>query len=293
MNAIQQQDSDTSLDGLIDLEHYPIHRLTEERGRELMRQCREQLAQDGCVVLEGFVPQEALARLEQETERLSPLAHYNQTVTNPYNSDGDDSLPASHPRNRFDDRTNGFVAGDRIDSDTLIRQVYSHPDFQHFIASVVGMDDIHQYADPLADLVVNVLRDGCQHPWHYDTNEFIVTMMTRQSDAGGRFEYAAGIRSPEGENFEGVEKVLDGDRSRLTAIDLKPGDLQIFFGRYSLHRVTPVRGERERHTVIFAYAKEPGFIGRPERAQRIFGRMAPIHERLLKEGMQRSDNLAD
>ena len=293
MNAIQQQDSDTSLDGLIDLEHYPIHRLTEARGRELMRQCREQLAQDGCVVLEGFVPQEALARLEQETERLSPLAHYNQTVTNPYNSDGDDSLPASHPRNRFDDRTNGFVAGDRIDSDTLIRQVYSHPDFQHFIASVVGMDDIHQYADPLADLVVNVLRDGCQHPWHYDTNEFIVTMMTRQSDAGGRFEYAAGIRSPEGENFEGVEKVLDGDRSRLTAIDLKPGDLQIFFGRYSLHRVTPVRGERERHTVIFAYAKEPGFIGRPERAQRIFGRMAPIHERLLKEGMQRSDNLAD
>ncbi|MFP3366111.1 hypothetical protein R0J93_20890, partial [Pseudoalteromonas sp. SIMBA_148] len=119
-----------------------IHRLTEARGRELMRQCREQLAQDGCVVLEGFVPQEALARLEQETERLSPLAHYNQTVTNPYNSDGDDSLPASHPRNRFDDRTNGFVAGDRIDSDTLIRQVYSHPDFQHFIASVVGMDDI-------------------------------------------------------------------------------------------------------------------------------------------------------
>ncbi|MDA5564972.1 phytanoyl-CoA dioxygenase family protein [Cobetia sp. MMG027] len=293
MNAIQQQDSDTSLDGLIDLEHYPIHRLTEARGRELMRQCREQLAQDGCVVLEGFVPQEALTRLEQETERLSPLAHYNQTVTNPYNSDGDDSLPASHPRNRFDDRTNGFVAGDRIGSDTLIRQVYTHPDFQHFIASVVGMDDIHQYADPLADLVVNVLRDGCQHPWHYDTNEFIVTMMTRKSDAGGRFEYAAGIRSPEGENFEGVEKVLDGDRSRLTAIDLKPGDLQIFFGRYSLHRVTPVRGERERHTVIFAYAKEPGFIGRPERAQRIFGRMAPIHERLLKEGMQRSDNLAD
>lgn len=293
MHAIERQDSEASLAGLIDLEHYPIHHLEEARGRELMRQCREQLEQDGCVVLKGFVPQEALARLEQETERLSPLAHYNQTETNPYNSDGDDSLPASHPRNRFDDRTNGFVAGDRIDSDTLIRQVYSHPDFQHFIASVVGMDEIHQYADPLADLVVNVLRDGCQHPWHYDTNEFIVTMMTRQSDAGGRFEYAAGIRNPEGENFDDVEKVLDGDRSRLTAIDLKPGDLQIFFGRYSLHRVTPVRGERERHTVIFAYAKEPGFIGRPERAQRIFGRMAPIHERLLKEGMQRSDNLAD
>ncbi|MGQ7248016.1 HalD/BesD family halogenase [Halomonas sp. V046] len=283
----------SSLDGLIDLDRYPIHALDDAQGHELIERCRRQLADDGCVVLKNFVPQEALTRLERETERLSPHAHYNQTETNPYNSDGDADLAASHPRNRFDDRTNGFVAGDRIGADTIIRQVYQDPDFQRFIATVVGMEQIHQYADPLADLVVNVLREGCQHPWHYDTNEFIVTMMTRQSHGGGLFEYSPGIRSPEGENFEDVEKVLDGDRSSLKSLTLEPGDLQVFFGRYSLHRVTPVVGDKERHTVIFAYAKEPGFIGRPERAQRIFGRMAPIHERLLKEGMSRSDSLAD
>lgn len=293
MPANATQADDNALHGLIDLERYPIDQLDGERGRALIEECRAQLGQDGCVVLKGFVPDEALTRLERETERLSPEAHYNQTETNPYNSDGDPSLPASHPKNRFGDRTNGFVAGDRIDADTIIRQVYSDPGFQRFIASVVGMEEIHQYADPLADLVVNVLREGCQHPWHYDTNEFIVTMMTRQSHGGGRFEYAPGIRSPEGENFEGVEKVIDGDRSQIKSLDLQPGDLQVFFGRYSLHRVTPVEGDRERHTVIFAYAKEPGFIGRPERAKRIFGRMAPVHERLLEEGMQRSDSLAD
>ncbi|MCK0716378.1 hypothetical protein ACFO0U_08485 [Chromohalobacter sarecensis] len=293
MSANTMQADDTALNGLIDLERYPIDQLDGERGRALIEQCREQLGEDGCVVLKGFVPDEALTRLERETERLSPEAHYNQTETNPYNSDGDPSLPASHPKNRFGDRTNGFVAGDRIDADTIIRQVYSHAGFQRFIARVVDMEEIHQYADPLADLVVNVLREGCQHPWHYDTNEFIVTMMTRQSQGGGRFEYAPGIRSPEGENFEGVEKVIDGDRSQIKSLDLQPGDLQIFFGRYSLHRVTPVEGDRERHTVIFAYAKEPGFIGRPERAKRIFGRMAPVHERLMEEGMQRSDSLAD
>ncbi|MDT8896415.1 hypothetical protein RSO41_17340 [Halomonas sp. I1] len=285
--------SDVSLDGLIDLFRYPLDDLDGEAGRELIEHCRRQLAEDGCVVLERFVPQQALARLERETERLSPDAHYNQTETNPYNSDGDPERPSSHPLNRFDDRTNGFVAGDRIGADTIIRQVYEHPAFQRFIAAVVGMEEIHQYADPLADLVVNVLREGCQHPWHYDTNEFIVTMMTRRSHGGGRFEYAPGIRGPEGENFEAVKQVLDGDRSRLESLDLTPGDLQIFFGRYSLHRVTPVEGDKERHTVIFAYAKEPGFIGRPERAQRIFGRMAPVHEALLKDGMRRSDSLAD
>ncbi|MFC4973431.1 hypothetical protein ACFPTY_02955 [Halomonas beimenensis] len=285
--------NDASLDGLIDLARYPLNDLDGEAGRALIDQCRRQLEDDGCVVLKNFVPEQALERLERETERLSPEAHYNQTETNPYNSDADPSKPASHPLNRFDDRTNGFVAGDRIGNDTIIRQVYRNADFQRFIATVVGMEEIHQYADPLADLVVNVLREGCQHPWHYDTNEFIVTMMTRQSHGGGRFEYAPGIRSPEGENFEEVEKVIDGDRSRLKSLDLQPGDLQIFFGRYSLHRVTPVEGDKERHTVIFAYAKEPGFIGRPERAQRIFGRMAPVHEQLLKDGMERSDSLVD
>lgn len=291
-SVVLTQDS-PSLHGLIDLERYPITALDEGPGQALIDECRRQLAEDGCVVLRRFVPAEALARLEKETERLSPEAHYNQNETNPYNSDGDPSLPPSHPKNRFADRTNGFVAGDRIGDDTITRQVYESQAFQRFIATVVGMDEIHEYADPLAGLVINVLREGCQHPWHYDTNEFIVTMMTKQSEDGGRFEYSPGIRSPEGENFEGVERILDGDRSTIKSLDLQPGDLQIFFGRYSLHRVTPVLGDKERHTVIFAYAKQPGFIGRPERAQRIFGRMAPIHEKLLKEGMQRSDNLQD
>lgn len=281
------------LRGLVDLERYPIDRLDSEAGQALVAQCREQLGVDGCVVLDNFVPGDAIERLERETLALSPKAHYNEGETNPYNSAGDPNLPASHPKNRFDDRTNGFVAGDCIGSDTIIRQVHANPDFQRFIAAVVGMDEIHPYADPLADLVVNVLREGCQHPWHYDTNEFIVTMLTRKPEAGGRFEYVPGLRSPESENFEGVRAVLDGDRSRLKSLELELGDLQIFFGRYSLHRVTPVQGGRERHSVIFAYAREPGFVGRPERAQRIFGRMAPVHERMLAERTERSDSLAD
>ncbi|GGX93513.1 hypothetical protein GCM10007160_21380 [Litchfieldella qijiaojingensis] len=293
MHVMSQQDDAASLQGLVDLERYPLHDLDGDTGWQLIEECRRQLAADGCVVLKRFVPDHALARLERETERLSPEAHYNQTETNPYNSDADPSLPVSHPKNRFADRTNGFVAGDRIGSDTIIRQVYENAEFQRFIARVVGMEEIHEYADPLAGLVINVLREGCQHPWHYDTNEFIVTMMTRRSHGGGRFEYVPGIRSPEGENYPEVERVIDGERSRVKSLELQPGDLQIFFGRYSLHRVTPVEGDRERHTVIFAYAKEPGFIGRPERALRIFGRMAPIHEQLLKEGLQRSDNLQD
>jgi hypothetical protein len=281
------------LEDCIDLGRYPIHRLEEAQGRVLVETCRRQLAEDGCVVLKDFVPPAMLEQLEAETERLSPYAHINETETNPYNSAGDPSLPPAHPKNRFDDRTNGFVAGDRIAPDTIIRTLYHHPDFKAFVAAVVGEVEVYEFADPLADLVVNVLKEGRQHPWHFDSNDFIVSMQTRKPLGGGIFQYAPNIRGAAGENFDGVQRILDGDHGELKTLELSPGDLQIFFGRNSLHRVSPVEGSRERHTVIFAYAREPGFIGRPERARAIFGRMAPIHEEMLKRDILRTDALAD
>lgn len=290
----QLADAETvDLSALVDTERYPLHDPRSPALEATIAKAREDLEREGCAVLRGFLRPERLAQMQAETARLAETAFYNTREVNAYFTADDDRLPQQDPRRLFMTRTSGFVTRDMIPADSLMQRLYVSQAMKQLVSACLGRERVYEYADPFAGLVLNVLPDGTEQPWHYDTNEFIVTMMTRQSDAGGRFEYAAGIRSPEGENFEGVEKVLDGDRSRLTAIDLKPGDLQIFFGRYSLHRVTPVRGERERHTVIFAYAKEPGFIGRPERAQRIFGRMAPIHERLLKEGMQRSDNLAD
>ncbi|WP_290786411.1 hypothetical protein [Halomonas sp.] len=67
-----------------------------------------------------------------------------------------------------------------------------------------------------------IVRQLHQHPWHYDISEFIATMITRQSDRVRRFDYFQGIRSPEGENFGAVEKVIDDDRSRIRASTFSP-----------------------------------------------------------------------
>lgn len=251
------------LDDVVDLATFPIDRIESAQGRALVTQCRKQLGETGCVVLRNFIGETALKRLESETTRLSPRAHMNETETNPYNTAGNPALPSEHPTNRFADRTNGFVAGDCIAEDTILRRVYRNSDFKAFVAAIVGRDQVHEFADPLADLVVNVLSEGRQHPWHFDSNDFIVTMLTSQPQGGGLFEYAPCIRNADHENVAGVQKILDGDRSDLVSIALQPGDLQVFFGRNSLHRVSPVEGTRERHTVIFAYAEYPGFIGDP------------------------------
>jgi hypothetical protein len=118
-------------------------------------------------------------------------------------------------------------------------------------------------------------------------------MLTQGSEAGGVFEYCPNIRSARAENFDDVRAVLTGNGGHLArSLSLRPGDLQLFKGRYSLHRVSPVRGEMERYTAIFAYSERPGVTGSVARTKQLFGRVLPQH--LAAEGRAvRVDQLLD
>ena len=70
--------------------------------------------------------------------------------------------------------------------------------------------------------------------------------MIQKPEKGGIFEYCPNIREPGNEKLEEVKKVLDGDRKRVRQLKLEPGDLQIFKGRFTLHRVTKIEGNRSR-----------------------------------------------
>ena len=123
---------------------------------------------------------------------------------------------------------------------------------------------------------MNAAEDGNGFPWHFDTNNFTVTLAIQNADAGGEFEYAPNIRK-DGENFDQVKAVLEGRSDQVTSLALEPGDLQIFRGRYSLHRVAPLRGDTRRYVAIFSYVEEPGMVATPERCKQLYGRALPIH----------------
>jgi hypothetical protein len=271
----------------IDFARYPVDRLESPAGDRLIAEARAGLAETGCLLLKDFVTPDGLAALAQQTRALAPLAHGERRFTNPYSSADAPDLPASHPRRRFQERTNGFVAGDLIEPGSAARALYHHKGFQDFVARVVGVEALCEYADPLAGIVINVLKPGCTHPWHFDNNDFIVSLMTQRSEAGGAFEYCPGLRSATHENYSAVTAVLDGDRHPVHQLDLCPGDLQIFFGRNALHRVSPVEGAQQRHTLILAYSEEPGVIGDPERTRLLFGRATAAHDDAARSGTSR------
>ena len=162
-----------------------------------------------------------------------------------------------------------------------------------FLADCLEIPELHCYADPLAGLTSNILDPGQQFTWHFDTNEFAVTVLVQEADDGGLFEFVPNIRSVEDEGFDAIAAVLAGSREGVVTLDLAPGDLQIFRGRYSLHRVTRIGpSSRPRHAAIFAYTEQANVIGRVERTQQLFGRVLPEHEE-AEVARVRSDQLLD
>ncbi|MFZ4721349.1 MAG: HalD/BesD family halogenase [Ilumatobacteraceae bacterium] len=273
----------------VDLDRYPIDRPGPELDA-LLAHTRAAIDADGCAVLEGFVRADRLAELVAECDRTAEFGHRNFTRTNPYFTADRDDLPPTHPLRRFYDRSNAFVPGDHFGDDSILRAIYRWPAFAPFVQAALGEERFFPYADPLADVIVNLAEEGNGFPWHFDTNNYTVTLAIQNADAGGDFEYSPHLRTPTDENYEGVERVLDGDQSLIRTITLRPGDLQIFKGRYSLHRVTPLAGPRLRYVAIFSFVEEPGMVTSPERVRQLYGRVLPIH---LERAGLRADSLVD
>ncbi|TMR03837.1 arpA protein [Actinomadura soli] len=276
-----------------DTGRYPLTAPGRGGWNAVVSQAREELAKSGCCVLPDFIRASLRDALRTECAAIAPYAHYDVETVNAYNIDVRTPLPDDHPGRITVERGNAFVARDRIPADFIVHLLYSSGLFQRFVAACFGLPRVHELADPLSGLCLNVVNPGMEHPWHFDTNEFTVSLLTQEAEDGGVFEYCPDIRSAESENFGDVRRVLTGRGGDLVQrLTLRPGDLQLFQGRYALHRVSTVEGSTARHTAIFAYSERPGVVGSVARTRQLFGRVLPEH--LAAEGRAvRVDRLLD
>lgn len=278
----------------VDTDQYPINRRDSSEYHDVVNHAREGLHESGCAVIKNFVRHEALPVLAAEINERKDTTHYSVDSINPYfHTEFNHNYPERHPANTFIERSSGFIPGDSWESTTVMRQFFEHPGVAAFLADCLEIPALFPYADPLAGLTANILNPDQQFTWHFDTNDFAVTVLVDEADEGGLFEYVPQIRSAEDERFDTVQGILEGGRSGVNTLDLRPGDLQIFRGRYSLHRVTRVGAQsRPRHAAIFAYTEQPGVIGRVDRTRQLFGRVLPEHLE-AEEKRVRSDTLLD
>ena len=287
------------LNQLVDLVAHPIDDRRSGRYRAIVEQVRNDLRSVGCAVIRDFVTPATVDALSKEIMARKHTTHYSTQLMNPYfHTAVSPDFPSHHPVNTFIERSSGFIPGDSWDPDGAMEELFRCREVIGFVRDCLEVPELHCYADPLAGLTANILDPGQQFTWHFDTNDFAVTVLVDKADSGGAFQYVPAIRSGADEGFKAMQRVLDsGEHARdlpeVHTLDLQPGDLQIFRGRYSLHRVERVRADsRPRHAAIFAYTEQPGVIGRLERTQQLFGRVLQAHVD-AEERRVRSDSLLD
>jgi len=267
---------------LFDTDTYPIGYRQSQAYQEMVLATRQAIDSHNCAQLSDFLRPETLQALQDEAERLAPDAVFHTADLNPYFSEPPEGTPEDHPLRRFSTRCHGMIRGDRFDRNGVTWAVFQNTDLCAFVADSLGYETLFPYGDPYGCVNVNVQPPGREFAWHFDTNDFTISIGLKQSAEGGVFEYVPDIRTDEDENYGAVKAVLDGDRSDLRSLVLRPGDLQLFRGGYTLHRVTaPV--DRERHSLLLSYVQDPDYVTTPEEAIRMWGDAHPLHyERMVR-----------
>jgi hypothetical protein len=134
---------------------------------------------------------------------------------------------------------------------------------KNFLGKVVG-ETVYQNQDRYQSLNINLQDEGGCQQWHFDTAHMVTTLLLKEPEGGGVFEYSPNIRSDENENFDEVQKVIQEKSDRVKQLNLKAGMLSLFQGHYSIHRVTKVVGSRRRIQAVLGYTTTPGLTGSVE-----------------------------
>jgi hypothetical protein len=262
---------------LVDLEQFPIHNLDTPQGRELLDNCRAELATTGACNLQGFITDGAVGKIATEALALAPLAYHKDTRRNAYFTKDDPSLPSDHPLRTFFPIRMSQLANDAIPNSAAIQLLYEWDPLTEFIRRVLGLTALYRIQDPFLALNLTYLHAGDLQPWHYDHNEFTVTLLLQEAESGGEFEYVPRLRTEKDANFDAVKQLFAGNHGEVRTLPRGPGTLTIFKGRNAMHRVTEVRGERPRISALLSYDSLPGQFADDETNAFIYGpRVAAI-----------------
>ncbi len=142
-----------------------------------------------------------------------------------------------------------------------------------FIGAALGVARIYRYADPLGALNIAVMIVGEHLLWHFDQTDFVVSILLQDCASGGAFEFVPRIRSAEDPHYGAIERLLGGGCDGVIRLDMQPGTLALFQGRWSIHRVTPIEGPVPRLVALLGYDTKPGTVSSDNLKLRRYGRL--------------------
>ena len=242
---------------IYDRNAYPLEELTTSARASLLHRCQQDLADRGATVLPNFVKHDTLTTIISEVTPYLADAFYKPKVHNVYLVEPDAQFTKDHPRNREVSTNSATLGYHGIAQDSALDRLYKDSSFRQFIADALGFETLYPYRDPLSPVNVLVYKPGTTTGWHFDSSKFTVTLLLRAAESGGRYDYAPFIRSQSNPGYEAVERILDGSEDGIEELQQSAGDLVLFRGAMTLHRVTEVLGSATRLVGVFSYSPDP------------------------------------
>ena len=245
----------------VDVKRYPIDQLDSRPGQALVRQCRDSLSTSNFFVLPGFITPEASAVMARESETLLSQSHFmnnRRTVYQALENEYSD-LPPEHPRNRAFGYRCQIIGYEWIPSSHAIRKFYQWDALPKFLAAALGLPSLYHFDDPYQATTLLIHEQGQGTPWHFDdNNDFTVTLLLQSPASGGDFELVPNIRNSHNQNYDGLMQLFEGDEREVVTVPRHAGDIVVFQGRHSIHRVTPVWGDVPRIIAVMTFVDQPG-----------------------------------
>lgn len=258
---------------ILDLDRYPIDRPESADYAALVRQARADLAAEGMFNLPGFLrPEVAAKAVDALVPRFASESFTHARRHNIYFRKSIPELPADHPALVEVETINRTLCGDQIGG--VLDDLYHWPAFAGFLAATMGKAALYTMDDALAGMNAMNYAEGQGLNWHFDRSEFTTTLLLQAPDGGGAFEYRSDLRSEGDPNYDGVARLLRGQDPELKSITLAPGTLNVFRGKNTAHRVTPVKGGTDRIIAVFSYYERPGVRFTAEEQMGFYGRVA-------------------
>ncbi len=266
---------------LVDLGRYPVLDPTGAGAPVIVHHAAE-LQKHGVSILPGFLRDDVLAALVEESDILAAGAHRQDVQSTPYLEVPDpEAWPVDHPRRAWARSSVHTVAYDRFSAATSgLRALFEWDALVGFVSRLLGRAPLYRYADPLGAMNLTVMHEGDTLGWHFDQTDFVVSLALQPSDGGGEFQNVprlrGEVREEADEHYDTVGRVLAGEAPELiTTIPMTPGTLMVFAGRGSLHRVTPVQGPTARLVVLFGYDTKEGTMSSDVLKEIRYGRRHP------------------
>jgi hypothetical protein len=257
---------------ILDLDRYPLDKPGSNQWIALVEKCQADLERDGMFNLEGFVTSDAFLKAVDELKPIiDTLAFVHKRRHNIYFKKNIPDLAEGHPALTMTETINHTVCYDQIPN-SIPAWIYEWPPFIVFLATVMKKEALFPMRDALARINVMTYRDGEQLNWHFDRSEFTTTLLLQAPEEGGDFVYRSDLRSDNDQNYDGVSKLLNGEDELVKSLKLLAGTLNVFRGKNTAHRVSTIKGSRERIIAVFSYFDRPGVVFSKEDQIGFYGR---------------------